>query len=279
MVGYSEGSVEIHGFKHVYLVSDPSRTSDESRPIPVDKPTISVEQPTSVPPVAVARPAAPVTKHTWEVDSYPRPTDHGPREWDIGDYNDEPMAMQFANSGPTLAFRDQPFGSNTVTVNISVTGSVDDDLFGFAVGCGPGDATNESADYLLLDWKKADESYDFPDPSVSDGGLSSQGIALSRVRGVPDADEFWQHRNLDGTPSRSGLEELQRGVSEASSGWRFDQEYKFRLELTPSNFRVLLNGELVIDAPTPRDCTSGRLAYYALSQADISFWESTGTRR
>lgn len=99
VVGYSGGSVEIHGFKHVYLVSDPSRTSDESRPIPVDKPTISVEQPTSVPPVAVARPAAPVTKHTWEVDSYPRPTDHDPPEWDIGDYNDEPMAMQFANSG------------------------------------------------------------------------------------------------------------------------------------------------------------------------------------
>ncbi len=155
-VGYSGGSVEIHGFKHVDLVSDPSLTSDESRPIPVEKTTISVEQPTSVPPVAVARPAR-VAKHTWKVDSYPRPTDHDSPEWDIQDYDsvDELTATQFANSGPTLAFRDQPFGSNPVTVNISVTGSDDDDLFGFAVGHEPGDTTNESADYLLLDWKKA----------------------------------------------------------------------------------------------------------------------------
>ena len=155
-VGYSSGSVEIHGFKHVDLVSDPSQTSDESRPIPVEKTTISVEQPTSVPPVAVARPAR-VAKHTWKVDSYPRPTDHDSPEWDIQDYAsvNELTATQFANSGPTLAFRDQPFGSNPVTVNISVTGSDDDDLFGFAVGYEPGDTTNESADYLLLDWKKA----------------------------------------------------------------------------------------------------------------------------
>ncbi len=76
-----------------------------------------------------------------------------------------------------------------------------------------------------------------------------------------------------------GLEEIQRGVGGASSGWSVDRVYKLKLELTPSNFRVLSNGNLVIDAPTSRDYTSGHLAYYTFSQANISFWEATGTRQ
>ena len=243
-IGPHGDAVEIYGFKTVSLVSD--------------------------------RPRLEAT-HDWDVESYAQPADHHDQpQWTTTHPGE--LARQLANSGPTLLYyADQPFEGKIVSVKVFGTGE-DDGLFGFAVGFQPGDTTNESADYLLLDWKKTDQSYDFPDPSVSSGGLSMQGIALSRVRGVPDADEFWQHRNLDGTPSHSGLEEIQRGVGDASSGWRVDRVYKFTLELTPSNFRVSLNGKLVIDAPTPRDYTSGRLAYYTFSQANISFWEPAEAR-
>ena len=198
-----------------------------------------------------------------------------PPEWDIQDYDfvDKLTATQIADSGPTLAISDQPFGSGSFTVNVYVTGSDDDGLFGFAVGFQPGHTTNASADYLLLDWRKTDESYDFPDPSASQGGLSRQGIALSRVHGVPDADEFWQHGNLDGTPSYFLLEELQRDNSPSRAGWWVDQEYEFTLELTSSNFKVHVDGTLVIDSPTPRDYTGGRLAFYMFSQDNVGFFE------
>ena len=39
----------------------------------------------------------------------------------------------------------------------------DNDVFGLVLGFNPGDTSNTSADFLLLDWKRTDQSFNFTD--------------------------------------------------------------------------------------------------------------------
>src|SRR5690606_37711857 len=110
-----------------------------------------------------------------------------------------------------------------------------------------GDTTNASADYLLMDWKRSPQSFDFGAPSASPGGMAPEGLAVSRVFGVPDADEFWQHANLAGTPASSGLEELARGATLGGTGWQHNTDYVFSFDFGPGNLQVFVDGVLQFD--------------------------------
>ncbi len=128
----------------------------------------------------------------------------------------------------------------------------DDDIVGFVLGFNPGDATlgsGNNADYLLIDWKGVDQTFNFTDTldpdtlhDLTDGSLSPAGLALSRVRGLPTADELWSHSASDNNPM-GGVEELARGATLGSNGYdRSGVDIDFDIRFSENQVIVSVDG-------------------------------------
>jgi len=136
----------------------------------------------------------------------------------------------------------------------------DDDLCGFVLGWQPGDSTNTTADYILVDWKRATQTY-------QNWGTAPAGLAISRMTGPPTPGygsapvDLWSH-TLNCT-------ELQRSPTYGSTGWSFDTAYNFRVLYTPSTVDVWLNG--VHEFGLTGTFTAGRFGCYNFSQSRAGF--------
>lgn len=212
--------------------------------------------------------AATVDLNTWTAESYPAVAGFDPGVWTVAP--DGSSVLQSVNGQPTFFYSDFNAQGTTVSGKIRVNqGAGDDDFVGFALGFNPGDSTNAAANYLLIDWKKVSQNFNFGAPSTSPGGDAPRGLAVSRVSGVPDADEFWQHANLNGTPAGSGLQELARGATLADVGWVEGQEYEFEFEFGPNNLVVRVDG--VEQFNLGGAFGNGRMAFYNFSQANVRY--------
>ncbi len=212
--------------------------------------------------------ATPVDLNTWTAESYPVIGGGTPDGvWTVS--GGGVTVNQSVNSQPTLFYSDFSAQGSKIKGTITVETTTDNDFIGFALGFNPGDSTNSSADYLLIDWKQEDQVYDFDLPSTSPGGLGQQGIAVSRVTGTPDADEFWQHDNLSGTPAGSGLAELARGINLGSTGWSDLTSYEFTFNFGPNDLEVFVDGVLELDITG--SFMDGRMAFYNFSQPNVTY--------
>jgi hypothetical protein len=162
-----------------------------------------------------------------------------------------------------------------VTPKIQAAGGPfsDDDYIGFALGYSPGDATNANADWILIDWKRATQFFDYsvansttPDSECTPGGLGLIGLALSRVSGTPNRDELWQHTTYTGacTAATSGVNEIARGATLGSTGWVLETTYIFRIEYSTKHLKVWVDNVLQFDLTG--DFPVGRLGVYQFSQ-------------
>lgn len=212
--------------------------------------------------------AAQIDLNDWTAESYPAVSGFGAGVWNVA--ADGSSVTQTVNGQPTFFYSDfNAFGTKTTgTLRVSSAGG-DDDFIGFALGFNPGDSLNDSASYLLIDWKRASQTFNFGAPSASPGGLAAAGLAVSLVTGIPDADEFWQHANLDGTDAGSGLTELARAINLGSTGWAFNTDYEFSFDFGPNNLQVFVDGVLEFDILG--DFTDGRMAFYNFSQAQVIY--------
>ncbi|HUF93190.1 MAG TPA: PEP-CTERM sorting domain-containing protein [Candidatus Limnocylindria bacterium] len=212
--------------------------------------------------------AAPVDLTTWTAESYPAVAGFGAGVWTV--QGGGSSVFQSVNGQPTLFYSDFNAFGTELTGRIAVSaGAGDDDYIGFALGYQPGDITNGSADYLLVDWKQVDQNFNFGAPSSSGGGVAEAGLAVSRVTGIPDADEFWQHANLDGTLLGSGLEELARAATLGDTGWVHGQTYEFVFDFGPANLQVSVDGTLELDIAG--SFANGRFAFYNFSQSQVTY--------
>ncbi len=151
----------------------------------------------------------PVDLSSWTAESYPAVDGFLPGLWTVA--GDNLSVFQSINGQPTLFYSDfQAFNSAMQGRIVVSTDAEDDDYIGFALGFQPGDSTNPSADYLLIDWKQANQPFNFGSPSCTPESFAPRGLAVSRVIGIPTADEFWGHVNFD-TPACS---DLNNGVEE-----------------------------------------------------------------
>ena len=112
------------------------------------------------------------------------------------------------------------------TIEFSITADPaggDDDLFGFVLGWNPGDSSNPTADYLLVDWKKVTQTY-------QNWGTAQAGLALSRVtgqftRGYGNGPiDLWSHTGV--------CTELARGTNYGATGWVHGTDYTFQVLFT-----------------------------------------------
>jgi hypothetical protein len=207
---------------------------------------------------------------TWTAESYPAVSGFGAGVWTVA--GDNLSVFQSVNGQPTLFYSDFAAFNTNFQGKIKVETTGDNDFIGFALGFQPGDTSNSSADYLLVDWKQGDQSYNFGPPSCTPGSFAPRGLAVSRVFGIPTADEFWGHTNFD-TPACSdlnnGLLELQRGATLGGTGWADNTEYEFTFEFSSTSLRVFVDGTPEIDITG--SFSDGRIAFYNFSQAFVRY--------
>ncbi|MBP8300997.1 MAG: hypothetical protein KA020_11565 [Planctomycetes bacterium] len=211
----------------------------------------------------------PINLSPWSAESYQAVSGFPNGSWTPA--NGGLSVTQSNNGQPTLFYSDFDLYNLRIEGQITVTGS-DDDFAGFALGFRPQDTTNLNADYLLLDWKRATQTSNFGAPSCTGGSTAQRGLALSRVQGLPAADEFWGHVDLNAAPCSTPndrVTELQRGATLGTVGWVRNQTYTFRIDYTPNRVVVHVDGVLQIDVSGT--FANGRIAFYNFSQAGVVY--------
>ena len=210
--------------------------------------------------------ADPVYLNTWTKESY-APVNNTPGNWLLN--ADGTTVSQRTNGEPTLFYSNFDMSGTVIKAKIkAASGIVDDDFFGFAIGFQPGDATNPSADYLLVNWKSATQTYDFPAPSTTLGTTGNPGLVVSRVTGIPTADEFWGNTNFT-ADTRGGLDVLAYATNLGSTGWVLGKEYDFTLDFGPNNLDVWVDG--VLELSITGAFEDGRIAFYNFSQPLVTY--------
>jgi hypothetical protein len=188
----------------------------------------------------------------------------------IGFVIDSPTKTTTQSGGLTRAVL---FSGNN-DLNYVLEGSIkvddwfDDDFFGFIVGYNNNDYANAGANYILIDWKQADQDFDFG----SGTGTGHKGLALSTVTGSvaganPGNDHAWQHTGP--------VTEQLRANNLGTTGWTDYVNYNFRLVYTQDRVRLFIDGILELDY-FGTFC-DGSLGLYQFSQRDVEFSNLTMT--
>ena len=190
--------------------------------------------------------AAPVDLSTWQ--------EEGAGNWTLAVDNNS--VFQSLNTTTPAVFY-----NNTNSQGLALSGQItveesrgDDDFIGFVLGYDTGDATNASANYLLIDWKQADQS-------LSGSVFGTAGLAISEVSGIFDFNEFWSHSGV--------VNELQRGTNLGSTGWADNTTYDFDLIFNATNVQVQVNG--VTELNISGTFTNGSFGFYNMSQASVRY--------
>jgi hypothetical protein len=213
---------------------------------------------------------------SWRAEAYDPLIDeyYGPALWSLS--SDGESVNEVQNCQPAFFYSDFSMMSRSINVNIKplLAAEPDDDYIGFALGFQPGDTKNHNADFLLMDWKAsiAGESLnkDFIS-SCGTGGTAKVGLVVSRVKGIPNTDEFWQHldQEVACSPIGEGLFELARGTSLGNQGWEFNREYTITFELNKTSLKIYVDNNLEIDIKG--NFKDGRLAFFNFSQAEVTY--------
>jgi len=209
--------------------------------------------------------AASVDLGTWTPESYPAVAGFGAGVWNVAPGGGS--VTQTVNGQPTLFYSTFNAQGTDVRGKIATAGG-DDDYIGFALGFGPGDSSSGAADYLLVDWKQGTQYWNFGAPSTTDGSTAYVGLAVSRVTGVPTADEFWGHVDF-GSDTGGGLTELARGTNLGSTGYSHGVEYDFRFIFQPTSLQVYVDD--VLELNIGGSFSDGRMAFYNFSQAQVTY--------
>jgi len=216
--------------------------------------------------------AAPVDLSRWTAESYPAIVGFGAGVWTVSPGGD--AVIQSVNGQPTLFYSDFNAQGLDVQGGLTVVSGADNDYVGFALGFRPGDTANSAANFLLVDWKQQTQAHDFGSPSATPGSTASAGLAVSRVTGVPTADEFWGHTNFASHPA-GGVTELARGLTLGNTGWEEGVEYDFRFLTDADTLQVYVNGALELEVSG--SFSDGRFAFYNFSQSGAAYRDFTTT--
>jgi len=189
--------------------------------------------------------------------------------WTVHDAGN--TVRQTSNSPPTVYHSGQNDLFSRYSGSFRVNTSGDDDFIGFVIGYTAGDIdypndglqANSDIDYLLIDWKQANQTN------------ATLGMAISRVTGdiyeIGDSGEVtvqadaWKH---DGV-----VEEIKRADTLGNMGWVDYQTYGFTLEYLPSVVRLHI-GDIAALEVTPGEVgltsfQAGSFGLYGFSQTGL----------
>ena len=206
--------------------------------------------------------AAPVDLTGWIDNGFQGDNSSG--NWVVQPGND--AVRQTINGDPTVFF--DP-GSNaqgtSLAGEITVETTSDDDFIGFVLGYQDGELNSANADFWLIDWKQATQSF---------GGETAQiGLSLSHVSGdilngtTDPFDTFWPHAGY--------VNEVQRAATLGSTGWVDNALNEFELIFTADLIQVSVDGNVELSYTSADNggvqFTDGAFGFYNFSQDPVLY--------
>ena len=179
-----------------------------------------------------------------------------PPDWQVTDGGATTYAL--GNIVPSIFYDD---GVSVMNKRISgvMNPGTDDDVVGLVFGYTADDDFDvETGEYVILDWKASDQTFDWVDPDkaagtfhdVTPGTLCRQGLRLIRATGVPTADELWGGVDLEennAPPNAPGAAfELARADILGRAPYH-NTDWTIAVDYTATNVKVWVDGVQVMD--------------------------------
>ncbi len=178
--------------------------------------------------------------------------------------------VQSENANPGLFFDpDDSGGGRLYRITIRVDDGSDDDFIGFVLGYQAGELTgtrpggadggaeDSRPDFLLIDWKRADQDY-------MDLGLARAGLALSHVTApLRESPGAWAHDPAD------GVRELARAATLGRRGWEPGRDYLFEIRTDRQGLSVSVDG--IEEISYRGDLPEGGFGFYNYSQPAVTY--------
>lgn len=175
---------------------------------------------------------------------------------------DGSSVLQSVNGNPTFFVSPLSQLDTTLRGQIRVETTGDDDLIGFVLGFQAPAGSGNDMDFVLFDWKQADQA--------SGGATSFEGFALSRVQGTITnyTPGFW------GRSDSAGFDNLATNYG-TTLGWQDNTTYDFTILYQTNRVRIDIaggafgSGTTVLDVAG--DFASGAFGFYNFSQAAVRY--------
>jgi cysteine-rich repeat protein len=182
----------------------------------------------------------------------PLPPFATPPQWIVS--ADGREVLQTQNTVPsviTTAFRPE---AGEFTISIRVETNQDNDWVGFLLGLDPGEFGSGNSDFLLVDWKQADQQN-------ANGTVERGGLAISRVTGDPTIENYRLHT--------SPVDEIARATNLGSIGWINNRRHEFTVRYSRTSLQIEVDGNLEFDLTG--DFPLGQFGYYSHSQPETRY--------
>lgn len=170
--------------------------------------------------------------------------------------------LQTINGDPTFFVGPSNQINTTIRGSINVETSGDDDYIGFVFGFNGPASTGNDMNFVLFDWKQADQS--------SGGFLAREGLAISRVIGtITDyLPGFWGHTD-------SAQFDVLATDFGSTRGWADNTQYNFEILYQTGRVKIDLSGGAFGAGQTIFDISgsfpSGRFGFYNYSQSTVRY--------
>ncbi len=177
---------------------------------------------------------------------------HPEPSWTISD--DQLTVTQAVNADPSVYVSTLPVSGVSMTFELTVDTTEDDDFIGWAIGYDPGEWEIAWADWLLFDWKQNEQTWD--------GAYAPAGLAYSRVEGViTSAYDLWSHSGA--------VVEVSRAMTLGGTGWVDQHTYAIQVDYSVNGFDIWVDGshEFSERGTFP----TGTFSFYTFSQPQIVY--------
>lgn len=180
-------------------------------------------------------------------DSY-----HSSPSWSISD--DALTVNQSINADAAVYASTLPTNGVSITFELTVETTYDDDFIGFVVGYSEGDNVAEDANWMLFDWKQGTQ--------YLSGCYGYAGMSMSMIRGpISEVSDLWCHQG--------NVDELTRGLVSGYTGWVDNQTYTIQLDYTTTHIDVYVDD--VLEFSEDGIFPSGTFGFYNYSQQSIEY--------
>ena len=177
---------------------------------------------------------------------------HSSPEWSIS--ADALTVTQTLNADPAVYVSTLPVSGVSMTFELTVNTTDDDDFIGWVIGYEPGEGAATTADWLLFDWKQGAQTWD--------GFYTPAGLAYSRVQGpVTSAYDLWSHQG--------DVVEVRRATTLGSTGWADNQTYVIQVDYSINGFDIYVDGGL--EFSERGTFPLGYFSFYNFSQPAIEY--------
>jgi len=184
---------------------------------------------------------------------------HGTPQWTLSP--DGLTVIQSENADPAVYVSTLPAMGVTITFDLTVTTSSDDDFIGWVVGYQAGDNSNANADWILFDWKQSDQTLG----GWGGGGAgvyAGRGLRMYRVTGpILSRDDMWGHQG--------NVAEVAASATLSNTGWIDFATNTIQISYSTTQIDVWVNG--VQEFNETGAFPTGNFGFYNYSQEDIEY--------